>query len=63
MGLLAGSTVMLLTIIWGTCVLIGKCDLESSRAVDEIDTKGLSLVGKNLLLVFSFSFLLLIKNL
>ncbi|CAO2836223.1 unnamed protein product [Amaranthus hypochondriacus] len=45
MGLLAGSTVMLLTIIWGTCVLIGKCDLESSRAVDEIDTKGLSLVG------------------
>lgn len=45
MGLLAGSTVMLLTVIWGSCVLIGKCDLENSRAVDETDTRGFSLLG------------------
>ncbi|XP_028077254.1 sodium/calcium exchanger NCL1-like [Camellia sinensis] len=29
-GLLAGSTVMLLTVIWGTCVVVGKCDLQDS---------------------------------
>uniref|UniRef100_A0A803LVR6 EF-hand domain-containing protein n=1 Tax=Chenopodium quinoa TaxID=63459 RepID=A0A803LVR6_CHEQI len=45
MGLLAGSTVMLLTVIWGSCVLIGKCDLEDNRAIDERDTKGFSLLG------------------
>ncbi|XP_021743135.1 sodium/calcium exchanger NCL-like [Chenopodium quinoa] len=45
MGLLAGSTVMLLTVIWGSCVLIGKCDLENNRAIDEQDTKGFSLLG------------------
>jgi hypothetical protein len=27
MGLLAGSTVFLLTLLWGTCVVVGKCDL------------------------------------
>ena len=45
MGLLAGSTVMLLTVIWGTCVLVGKCDIEDSVAKDGRDTKGLSLTG------------------
>ncbi|KAL2944490.1 Sodium/calcium exchanger NCL [Bienertia sinuspersici] len=45
MGLLAGSTVMLLTVIWGTCVLIGKCDLENSIAIDETNTKGFDLTG------------------
>ncbi|KAI6690344.1 hypothetical protein NL676_027172 [Syzygium grande] len=50
MGLLAGSTVMLLTVIWGSCVLVGKCDLtdvpESGlAAVDNVDTKGFSLTG------------------
>ncbi|XP_030442643.2 sodium/calcium exchanger NCL-like [Syzygium oleosum] len=50
MGLLAGSTVMLLTVIWGSCVLVGKCDLtdvpESGlAAVDNEDTKGFSLTG------------------
>ncbi|CAN1249037.1 Sodium/calcium exchanger NCL [Linum perenne] len=30
MGLLAGSTVMLLTIIWGSCILVGKCDIRES---------------------------------
>ncbi|KNA15336.1 hypothetical protein SOVF_098490 [Spinacia oleracea] len=45
MGLLAGSTVMLLTVIWGSCVLIGKCDIENKRAIDGKDTKGFSLSG------------------
>ena len=45
MGLLAGSTVMLLTVIWGTCVIVGKCDLQDSIAVDGKDTKGFSLAG------------------
>ncbi|KGN55087.1 sodium/calcium exchanger NCL [Cucumis sativus] len=43
MGLLAGSTVMLLTLIWGTCVIVGKCDLQDSVAIDSQDTKGFSL--------------------
>ncbi|KAK7818668.1 sodium/calcium exchanger ncl [Quercus suber] len=43
MGLLAGSTVMLLTIIWGSCVIIGKRDIIDSIARDTEDTKGFSL--------------------
>ena len=27
-GLLAGSIVMLLTLLWGSCLLLGRCDLE-----------------------------------
>ncbi|KAK7244211.1 hypothetical protein RIF29_39030 [Crotalaria pallida] len=45
MGLLAGSTVLLLTIIWGTCVIVGKCDLEGSIAIDTRDTRGFHLTG------------------
>ncbi|GFP79631.1 hypothetical protein PHJA_000106600 [Phtheirospermum japonicum] len=45
MGLLAGSTVMLLTVIWGTCILVGKCDIENDVAIDSRDTKGFSLRG------------------
>ncbi|XP_024965485.1 sodium/calcium exchanger NCL-like [Cynara cardunculus var. scolymus] len=45
MGLLAGSTVMLLTVIWGSCVIVGKCDIQNSVAIDKQDTKGFSLVG------------------
>ncbi|KAI3774955.1 hypothetical protein L1987_49520 [Smallanthus sonchifolius] len=45
MGLLAGSTVMLLTVIWGACIIIGKCDLQESIALDNQDTKGFDLVG------------------
>ncbi|PON41955.1 Parvalbumin [Parasponia andersonii] len=45
MGLLAGSNVMLLTILWGSCLIAGKCDLEYSVAVDQQDTKGFSLTG------------------
>lgn len=44
-GLLAGSTVMLLTVIWGSCVIVGKCDIENSVATDKKDTKGFSLTG------------------
>ena len=49
MGLLAGSTVMLITVIWGTCINVGKCDIEDSIAVDNKDTKGFNLVGASLL--------------
>ncbi|XP_051125008.1 sodium/calcium exchanger NCL-like [Andrographis paniculata] len=45
MGLLAGSTVMLLTVIWGTCIVVGKCDLENGVAVDSKDTKRFDLTG------------------
>lgn len=45
MGLLAGSTVMLLTVIWGTCTVVGKCDLRDSVAVNNQDTKGFHLNG------------------
>jgi Ca2+/Na+ antiporter len=44
-GLLAGSTVMLLTLIWGSCVVVGKCDIENSVAIDKKDTKGFSFTG------------------
>ncbi|XP_037457293.1 sodium/calcium exchanger NCL2-like isoform X1 [Triticum dicoccoides] len=46
MGLLAGSTIMLLTILWGSCVIVGKCDLsEDSTTIDSQDTKAFSLFG------------------
>ncbi|XP_074329895.1 sodium/calcium exchanger NCL-like isoform X2 [Apium graveolens] len=45
MGLLAGFTVMLLTVIWGTCIVVGKCDIEDFVAIDGKDTKWLSLTG------------------
>ncbi|KAL2898467.1 ATP-dependent Clp protease ATP-binding subunit ClpA-like protein CD4A chloroplastic [Bienertia sinuspersici] len=33
---------------WGTCVLIGKCNLENSIAIDEADTKGFDLRGSGM---------------
>ncbi|KAJ1278748.1 hypothetical protein BS78_04G102500 [Paspalum vaginatum] len=46
MGLLAGSTVMLLTLLWGSCVVVGKCDFsQNSTAIDSQDTKAFSLFG------------------
>ena len=60
MGLLAGSTIMLLTVLWGSCVIVGKCDLVDSKAVDSTDTKGYSLTGISLW--FSFSFLVTYEN-
>nr|CAD1843260.1 unnamed protein product [Ananas comosus var. bracteatus] len=46
MGLLSGSTVMLLTLLWGSCIVVGKCDLsENLTSVDSQDTKGFNLFG------------------
>ncbi|KAK1320062.1 hypothetical protein QJS10_CPA03g00117 [Acorus calamus] len=47
MGLLAGSTVMLLTLLWGSCVVVGKTDLSETtgRSIDLQNTKGFSLFG------------------
>ncbi|KAI9185925.1 hypothetical protein LWI28_012053 [Acer negundo] len=45
MGMLAGSTIMLITVIWGSCVIVGKCDLGESAAVNGQDTKGFDLTG------------------
>lgn len=56
MGLLAGSTVMLLTIIWGTCIIVGKCDLVDSIAKDAQDTKGFSLTGTFFEFLFEHTF-------
>jgi hypothetical protein len=47
MGLLAGSTVFLVTLLWGTCVIVGKCDIgPDGLAIDSTNTKGFSLTGK-----------------
>ena len=53
MGMVAGSTVILLTIIWGSCVVVGKCDLVDSIALDAQDTKGFNLTGSYLKFFFS----------
>ncbi|KAI3753708.1 hypothetical protein L2E82_25769 [Cichorium intybus] len=45
MGLLAGSTVFLITVIWGDCLLTGKCDIVNSVAVDNQDTKPFDMIG------------------
>ncbi|KAJ3702174.1 hypothetical protein LUZ61_005879 [Rhynchospora tenuis] len=46
MGLLAGSTVMLLTLLWGSCIVVGKCDLsDRNTSLDMQDTKGFNLFG------------------
>ncbi|KAL7249648.1 hypothetical protein ACSBR1_011769 [Camellia fascicularis] len=45
MRLLAGSTVVILTVIWGTFVIVGKCDLHDSIAIDGKHTKKFSLTG------------------
>lgn len=40
---------MLLTVIWGACVVVGKCDLHHDGsdiiATDKVDTKGFSMMG------------------
>lgn len=47
MGLLAGSTVMLITLLWGSCIVVGKCDLgDRNTSLDMKDTKGFNLFGK-----------------
>ena len=61
MGLLAGSTVMLITVIWGSCVIVGKCDLRELAAVDGQDTKGFDLTG--MLLYWELSYISLSEEL
>lgn len=48
MGLLAGSTVMLLTLLWGSCVILGKTDIDEKTTIDLQDTKGFSLTGSGI---------------
>ncbi|WZZ75404.1 hypothetical protein YC2023_086774 [Brassica napus] len=43
MGLLAGSTVMLLSIIWRTCTVLGKCNIRDTIAVNNQDTRSFHL--------------------
>ncbi|RXH83246.1 hypothetical protein DVH24_003744 [Malus domestica] len=45
MGLPDDSTVLILTLIWGSCVVVGKCDIRNSVVTDNKDTKGFSLTG------------------
>ncbi|KAI3723908.1 hypothetical protein L2E82_35670 [Cichorium intybus] len=44
MDLLAGLTVLLITVISGDCLLVGKFDIENSVAVDNQDTKAFDLI-------------------
>ncbi|CAN6886303.1 unnamed protein product [Brassica oleracea] len=43
MGLLAGSTVTLLSIIWRTCTVVGKCNIRDTIAVNNQDTRSFHL--------------------
>ncbi|KAM7497209.1 hypothetical protein LguiA_021623 [Lonicera macranthoides] len=45
MGLVAGSTVMALTVLWGSCIVAGKCDFVDSAIKESRDTKTFSLTG------------------
>ena len=51
MGLLSGSSVMVLTALWGACLIVGRCDLvehpvnKTLVAKDRTLTKGFSLTG------------------
>lgn len=65
MGLVAGSSVMLLTVLWGACLIVGRCDLVPHPtngtlvAKDRTLTKGFSLTGATFIpvhLVTCFSF-------
>ncbi|KAF5744108.1 hypothetical protein HS088_TW08G00701 [Tripterygium wilfordii] len=57
-GLLAGSTVMLLTVLWGSCLIVGKCDLDGSVAMDLQDTRPFSLTGIMISLIVSITLVL-----
>ncbi|OAY78590.1 hypothetical protein ACMD2_17270 [Ananas comosus] len=47
MGLLAGSTVMLLTVLWGFCIVAGKCDLSDNfTSIDSQNEKRFSLFAR-----------------
>lgn len=61
MGLLAGSTVMLLTVLWGSCVIVGKCDLseDNKTAIDLQNNKKFSLCGMYLSVIYFLKLILL----
>jgi hypothetical protein len=54
MGLLAGSSVMVLTALWGSCLIFGRCDLVNGVAKDRqlTPTNGFSLFGSSFFLKF-----------
>jgi hypothetical protein len=56
MGLLAGSSVMLLTALWGSCLIFGRCDLVNGVAKDHQLTPAnrFSLLGSTFFLTFPF---------
>ncbi|GMN54432.1 hypothetical protein TIFTF001_023556 [Ficus carica] len=49
MGLLAGSTILLLTTIWGTCIVFGRRDFEGSIPRYSNDTKRFSWTGSGVI--------------
>ena len=51
MGLLAGSTVTLLSIIWRTCKVVGKCNIRDTIAVNNQDTRTFHLKGNEKVLM------------
>ena len=65
MGLLAGSSVMVLTALWGSCLIVGRCDLVEHRRTHQVVAKdktlnnGFSLTSEDdtleFLLLFIFS--------
>lgn len=50
-GLLAGSIVMLLTLLWGGCLILGRCDL----VVDSADSGKTKAVDKQLSKTFGWT--------
>lgn len=46
MGLLAGSTVMLLTLLWGSSLIVGRCDLEVNPRHGQLVAKDKTLTRK-----------------
>lgn len=45
MGMLAGSTILLLTTVWGSCIVVGKREIQGSIARHSKDTKRFSWTG------------------
>ncbi|KAI3978371.1 hypothetical protein MKX01_013169 [Papaver californicum] len=45
-GLLAGSTVFLLTLVWGTCVIVGKNEIISDNSLSNLNRKNKRLAAR-----------------
>lgn len=39
MGLVAGSSVMVLTALWGSCLIVGRCDLVTHPSTGQLVAK------------------------